>query len=281
MSDIAISFIVLFTAIGHSLWNAFLKKSGDPFLMAVGIYLTGFVFGAVAALVSPIPAPECWPFLVITAVANVASNMLLANAYRFGDLSQIYPIARGSSPLIVVAFSMIFIDEDPGPWRLAGIVLISIGIMVLAAGASGRFRGRPVAMAVATGLLIGVYSFFGGVGVRAAHTALGFAGWLHILTGTGMVLGGVGLRGPGFLHRDPLIVLRGAAAGIVAIGGFAISLWAMTRLSLGAVTALRETSAVFGTLIGIAAFHEECGRRRLLAACMVSTGIAIVGFSIA
>ncbi len=272
MPDEAIYGVVLLAALAHALWNAMVKASSDRLLTLATIRAVGLVFGCLLLFFVPMPAPKSWPFLIAAIFIHYAYYAFMLNGYRVGDFSQVYPIARGVAPLLVAALAAFLVGEHLSVGQLAAVLLTSTGIVILALG-RGRPRKGAVPFAVATGVTIAGYTFLNGLGVRHGGTVLGYLAWLEIGTGVGVVLVTVLRRRAGILAIAPSQGLRGIAAGVLAVGGYLAGLWAITLLPMAPVTAMRETSVVFGAIIGVVVFRESLGPQRIAAACLVAAGI--------
>jgi drug/metabolite transporter (DMT)-like permease len=199
---------------------------------------------------------------------------LLVRSYGVGDMSVVYPLARGLAPVLTTIAAFVVIGETLGPGQIVAVALISLGIMALSFGAGAS--GAAVGFALATGLSVATYSFFAGLGVRTAGTVLGFQACLEIVTGLGMV-------GYALLARraDLLAYARrhgsvGLFAGAVSVLGFLAYLVAARSLPLGPVSALRETSVIFGAVLGTIVLREGFGSRRIAAAVLVTVGIVLL-----
>jgi drug/metabolite transporter (DMT)-like permease len=271
--------IVLFAALLHALWNAFVKAAEDR-LAILGLISVGHVIlGIVLAVQSPIPAVESWAFIVGSTVIHFAYYFLLYHSYRLGDLSHVYPIARGMSPVLVALGAQVFAGETLSPAAWAGILLASTGIFMMA---GDVFRGAAppivVLTALATGAMIAAYSLVDGLGVRAAQTALGYVGWLFIaeIFTAGFIIARVG-KGMVTLSRKTLML--GIFGGLVSAAAYGLVIYVKAIAPLGMVSTLRETSVVFAALIGMLWLGERPWKLRLTAAVVVALGVIVMGFS--
>jgi len=197
---------------------------------------------------------------------------LLIRSYDLGDLSVVYPLARGIAPVLTTVAAYLFIGEALSTGQMLAVGLISLGLMALSFGAGAG--GPAVGFAVATGVAVATYSFLGGLGVRVAGTVLGFQACLEIITGLGMV--GYALVARRAYARGYGAI--GLLAGVISVLGFLAFLLAALSLPLGPVVALRETSVIFGAIIGTLILKEGFGPRRLAAATMVVGGVALLAF---
>ena len=164
--------LVVLSAIAHAAWNALVKSAGDRMLTMVALRATGMMFGLAALPFVDWPAPESWKWLAVTSVVMFAYYALLVRSYGAGDMSVVYPLARGLAPVLTTIAAFVAIGEALSATQVAAVALISLGIMVLSFGA-GASRSA-VGLALATGVVVATYSFFAGLGVRAAGTVLGF-----------------------------------------------------------------------------------------------------------
>ena len=266
--------LVILSAIAHALWNALVKSAGDRMLTMVAIRTTGMMLGLVALPFVDWPAPESWKWLAVTAVVMFAYYALLVRSYGVGDMSVVYPLARGLAPVLTTIAAFLAIGEALSTDQIVAVAMISLGIMALSFGA-GASRAA-VGFALATGVSVATYSFFAGLGVRTAGTVLGFQACLEIVTGFGMFCYGVVVR-----RADLMVYVRrhgaiGFLAGAVSVLGFLAFLVAATSLPLGPVSAVRETSVIFGAVLGTLVLKEGFGARRIAAAVLVTMGIVLL-----
>ncbi|HWG15221.1 MAG TPA: DMT family transporter [Streptosporangiaceae bacterium] len=224
------------------------------------------------------PATRCWSYLSISVVLHILYTVLLMVSYRLGDFSQTYPLARGTSPLVVLGLAAVFAGEAPGPGQFAGVALTCIGLgsLVFSGRRSGGYDKRAVLAAVATGLAIAGYTTVDGLGVRLSGSVAGYAGWLMLLQTAAVPIAALAVR-----RRQLLPALRpvwhiGLLGGALSVLAYGLVLWAQTRGALATVAALRESSIVVAAVIGSVFFHERFGWVRIVAAGFVTAGIAVL-----
>ena len=270
--------LVLMAALVHASWNAVVKASADRVLTFTAIHVTGTVLGAVAALWVGLPEAHVWPYLLVSAAVHNLYYVFLLVSYRLGDLSEVYPIARGSSPLMVALLAAFVAGEVPGPLAMAGIAMVSLGIISLAfaRGRPTRAGLKPLAAALVTGMLISSYTVLDGLGMRAGSSPWPYIVWLNVLEGIPFGLYVLACRRrdvPGFLavHWKPAL-----AGGCLTIIAYGIALYALTQGGMAHVSALRETSVLFAALIGTFVLKEGFGPVRLAAALAIAAGIAVL-----
>jgi drug/metabolite transporter (DMT)-like permease len=266
--------LVIFSAVAHAIWNSLVKSAGDRILTMVTIRFTGLVLGLSALPFVDWPQPESWKWLVVTAVVQFGYYALLVRSYGLGDMSVVYPLARGIAPVLMTIAAFISLGEALSPAHLVAVGLISFGIMVLSLGAGAN--AAAVGYACATGLAVAAYSLFGGLGVRTSGTVLGFQACLEVVTGGGMAAYALATRGANVLAYVRRHGTIGFFAGTMSVLGYLAFLAATKTLPLGPVVALRETSVIFGTLIGTLVFREAFGLRRVTASTFVISGAAIL-----
>ena len=269
---------VLGAAVMHAAWNALAKSLKDHLVGFAVLEATSGAVALGAALFVPGPGVAALPYLAASVAAHTAYQALLLNSYRVGEFNQVYPIARGTAPLVVTLLAVPFAHEAVHGLQAAGVIAVAGGLVLLADLRVWWATGRPpaLALAFATGLLIASYSLVDGLGVRRAHSAVGYASWLMAAEALPIPLYAV-LRQPGRVRLMwPSTWRRAALGGVLSLLAYSVVLWAQTRGALGAVAALRETGVVVGAGIGALFFGERLGRRRVIAAAVVATGVILL-----
>lgn len=272
----AVLLIVLLAALLHALWNALVKTSADR-AITLGLVATGHCLPAFALLpFVPVPAIEAFAFIIASTVIHWGYYYFLNISYRFGDLSLIYPIARGTAPVMVAFGAMIWADETLPVWAWIGILTVSAGIMILAAIRHADKRG--VGAALATSAIIAAYSVVDGIGIRVSDTPIGYVVWLfaaEVFVAV-FVIGTRFERARSISQRSFAVGLTG---GVISGLAYALALFAKTLAPIGVVSAVRETSVIFAALIGVYWLGEGPARRRLVAASVVGLGVIILALS--
>jgi drug/metabolite transporter (DMT)-like permease len=226
-------------------------------------------------IVAAMPRPACWPYLLGSVAIHVFYNLLLMQCYRLGEFSQVYPLARGISPLVVTVLAAVFVHEHLAFLQLVGVVVVSAGLAFLVFG--GRRPGRAAFLAaVGTGLTIAAYTTVDGVGVRLSASSVGYIGWLMVLESLCVPMFALVRRRDVVLKQPPRILASGLFAGALSVLAYGLVLWAQTRGALAPIAALRETSVIFGAIIGTLFFREPFGRTRIVATVVVVTGIVLL-----
>ncbi len=265
--------LVVLSAIAHAVWNAMMKHAGDRAMMMVAIRSVGLILGLAALPFVDWPAAASWKWLGLTVLVQFAYFVLLVRSYSIGDMSVVYPLARGLAPVLTTIAAFLFAGEALSAGQMGAVALISLGIMVLSVGAGAS---RPaVGFALATGASVAAYSFLAGMGVRTSGTVLGFQACQEVVNGAVVLAYGMTRRVEfvAYIRRHAAV---GALAGLMSVIGFLAFLTAARSLPLGPTTALRETSVIFGAVIGTWVLKEGFGLRRITAAILVVTGIGLL-----
>lgn len=271
--------IILSAALLHAVWNTIIKTAADR-TTTLGLVALGHVLpGAVMVILLPLPSVESFIYIAASTVVHFGYFYFLGRAYHHGDLSVVYPIARGSVPALVSLWAWFFVGEVlPTPvWT--GIGLIAAGIFLSNWKALRSGVGVAALMlSLATGLCISVYSLVDGVGVRLSGNTLSYWAWgafLHLF-----IAAFAGFRKRQTLATLPLRVWSiGIAGGMVSMTAYGLVLYAKNFAPLGAVSALRETSVIFATMIGYFLLKEGNWKRRLGAAVIMACGIALIALN--
>ncbi|AJY40334.1 MULTISPECIES: DMT family transporter [Burkholderia] len=269
--------LVLFSALLHAVWNALLHVSEDRVAQLGTMSVPYLLAGAALALALPLPPAVAWPYIAASALLELGYCVALLRAYRSGEFSQIYPIARGLSPLVVCALALVVLGEKPTPFALAGIAFVSLGIVSLAFKRGLRFSGESVPYAIVTGLFIAAYSVVDGRGVRLAGNPLAYVAWVYLLWNVPQFALICRLRGGvRALAGSRAAVSRGLVAGTLSLAAYAIAIVAYRHLPVATVSALRETSSIFAVAIGWLALRERPNARRLAACALVVAGAMLI-----
>ncbi|MEX0943810.1 MAG: EamA family transporter [Pseudomonadales bacterium] len=275
-----VTLLVLLAALLHAVWNAMVKASGDRLILMAWIAASTSLIAAPLAFFVELPTKEVWAFLLVTLCIHTAYMLLLVRAYGHGDFGQVYPLARGFAPLVVTIVGFTLVGEQLVFYAVIGIILIVGGIISLAWRSSDTITAsrdlRGVGYALATGLAIAAYSVVDGLGGRTAATPQAYIVWLFLLHGIPITFITLVRRGPQKVFADRTIITQGIGGAVMSMIAYGIVIWAMSNAPLGPVSALRETSVVFGALISGLVLKERLGPRALTAACVVAAGIILL-----
>ncbi|HRD77625.1 MAG TPA: EamA family transporter [Hyphomicrobiaceae bacterium] len=269
---------VVLAAIMHAGWNAVIKGGGDPFATLTHMSMMNAVISLAVIPFVPWPRPETWAWLVASVVIHSAYRLLLINAYRLGDLTHVYPIARGAAPLVTAIATFALIAETIAPTGYIAIALLSLGVvlMSLKGGRLGNLDGKVTGFALLSAASTSAYTLVDGLGARANGSGIGFAVWMFFLNALAMQVIAGFWRGPA-VWTSVAGAWRPALAGsALSMGAYAIVIWAMTLAPIALVASLRETSVLFAALIGIIVLGEPVTRWRILAALAIGAGMVLI-----
>ncbi|MER5311385.1 DMT family transporter [Streptomyces sp. NPDC002773] len=275
-----VTFAVVVAAVTHASWNAIAHGIKDQLLSFTLISGGGAAIGLVTALFVPLPAAGAWPYLIASALLHVGYYALLMRSFTLGDFGQMYPIARGTAPLVVTVLAAVFLDEVPDGWQLLGVAVACAGLTGLALwgirGKGARPHWPALLAAGATGLSIALYTVVDGVGVRASGTPLGYIAWLMILEGLAIPAYALWTRRAALLPQLRPYAARGLLGAALSVAAYALVLWAQTKAPLAPIAALRESSIIVGAAIGALFFKERFGGPRIAAAGLMVVGIGLM-----
>lgn len=278
--SLEITMIVLLAAIFNASWNAIVKVSGDRIAVMAVITLLGSLVSVFALPFLALPHPASWPLLGLAILIHTAYHFSLPMAYQYGDFGQVYPIARGSAPLLVTLGAAAFAGEMLGFLPLLGVLFLGVGVMSLSFDTSTGITRNPraILLALGTGALIASYTLVGGLGARQAGSVFGFAVLLTL--GNGLLTFAIALTWKS--KEIKRVISSNLAPAIVGggmqVGAYWIVIWAMAYAPLGMVSALRETSVLFAALISTIILKEGFGVWRFVSSGLIACGIALTRY---
>lgn len=276
----ALSLGVLLAVLGaaflHALWNALIKFGTSRVGGMVILSVTEIPIGLAVVAWRPFPAPEVWPWVIAAGCTHFFYKLFLTYAYDRGDLSRVYPIARGAAPMVVALVGAATLADAISGWEYLGILVLGLGIALMARGVftNGESR-RLLPFALGSAAATATYTMIDGLGARVSGDAVAYVGWVFIADGLLFSLGMLALRGRSVLPVHPKAWVMGGLASAASYGAYAISIWAMTIAPIAVVAALRETSILFAVLIGWLWFGERMTRDKAVAALMIVGGVIL------
>jgi drug/metabolite transporter (DMT)-like permease len=279
--------LLLLAALMHASWNAILKSDQSDRLATFGLIMTtGTMMGLCAVPFLPWIEPAAWKYLVASVLIHVLYYTFLLKAYSYGDLSHTYPIARGLGPLLVALVSGRFIGEHLRTQDIVGVLLLSFGLIALAmplrnvVPRPGSRHGLATLFAVLTGITIAAYIIADGLGVRSAGPTfehrLSYIAWLCVVEGPWLLVLAIVIRPKTIWTHLRRTWWRGVIGGTIANVGYGIAIYALVLGPMAHVAALRETSVLFGALMGTLLLGEPFGVRRVAAAFVIVSGLVLM-----
>jgi drug/metabolite transporter (DMT)-like permease len=275
----AVFLAVLFAAACHAGWNALIKVGLDPLSTTTLISIGSGLVALVLLPLVGVPTWAAWPWLIASVAIHLVYFAALIESYRTGDLGQVYPIARGSAPLMTASATTILIGEKLSLVGWGGIVALVAGVFLLSVRGGrelSQIDRRAVGFALFTALTICAYSVVDGIGARVSANANAYSLWLFV--GIALVML------PYALYRDGRDVIpamqtfwrRGLAGGAMQLLSYGIAIWAMTVAPIAIVATLRETSVLFGAVIAVVVLKEPLRPVRIVAALLIVCGLVLI-----
>ena len=267
---------VMAAAFLHATWNALVKTGQNKQTAMAILTVMQSVMGMIIVCFRPFPASDVWPWLMASGLIHMFYQLFLAYAYEQGDLSRVYPIARGAAPMVVLVFSLIALSDPLLPMGYIGVTVLGCGIVLMARGVftHGESR-RLLPFALGSACATAGYTIVDGLGARISGDPVGYTAWLLIMSAVFYVPCVIGLRGVAVLRAPLADWIKIGIAGVASYIAYAIVVWAMTQAPIALVAALRETSILFAVLIGWLAFGERMDRTKWIAAMLIVTGVVL------
>lgn len=272
----AVLLAVLGAAFLHALWNALIRVGTSRIGAMVILSVMEIPVGLAVVLMRPLPPAEVIPWVMAAGVAHFGYKFFLAHAYEVGDLSRVYPIARGAAPMIAALAGLFLLADAVRPIEYVGIAVLGLGILTMARGifTDGESH-RLLPYALGSALATASYTLIDGMGARVAGDAIAYVGWIYVVDGILFAVGMIAIKGRGVLAGGGRAWAMGTAASVASYGAYAISVWAMTVAPIALVAALRETSILFAVLIGWLVFGERMTPNKALAATLIVGGVVL------
>jgi drug/metabolite transporter (DMT)-like permease len=264
--------IVLAAAFIHALWNLIVVAARDRTATTTIVIIFGALLFVPLAVARWNVQPQAWPYIALSSVLELVYFALLVAAYQRADLSLVYPIARGSAPVIVLALAVAFTGAATSVLQVAGVALVAVGVFIVR-GIRGGAHWRHVALALAVALAIASYVVVDKEGVQYADPItygvliLGIPG----IFATAFVL----VRG-GARRLTAAFNWRSALGGLFSMAAYALVLIALTTAPAASVSAVRESSVVFAAFLGAVVLKEKSGPGRVVGAIIVLAGVVLV-----
>ncbi|MFE3839291.1 EamA family transporter [Pseudogemmobacter sonorensis] len=267
---------VIAAAFLHALWNALIKRGPSKAGAMVALSVMEIPIGLAVALVTPTIDLAALPWVIAAGATHFLYKLFLGRAYEWGDLSRVYPIARGAAPMLVALAGALFLADPMSALQYAAVAVLGLGILLMA---RGVFRGgenrRLLAFTLGSALATACYTLIDGMGARISGSAVNYVAWVFVVDGLFYGLGMILWRGRAVVPRGWPAWRIGALAAAASYGAYAVSIWAMTLAPIALVAALRETSILFAVGIGWLVFGERMDRGKALAAAVIVLGVML------
>ena len=267
---------VLGAALLHATWNALVKTGANKLTAIAILTLVQGGFGLAIAVTRELPEAHVWGWLLASGLFHSGYKLFLGYAYEHGDLSRVYPIARGAAPMLVLIVSFALLSDPIETMEYAGVIVLGLGILMMARGAFANAENvRLVPLALGSAVMTAGYSLVDGLGARAAGDAVTYVAWLFVMDAVLFTPVCVALNGWGVLRADAKTWGLNSIAAAASYGAYAIAVWAMTVAPIALVAALRETSILFAVLLGWLVFGDKMDRTKIIAAGLIVGGVAL------
>jgi len=267
--------LILFAALCHAGWSTIVKRHKSFSIMGMTCIVEIVVFTPLVFFV-PFPSLEIWYFIIASVILHGFYRLSVIYSYKLGDLSFVYPIARGGSSLLIAIFTLIILQEHISSLGFVGILIVCIGIFLISYSKNHKFNFSAFILAVSTALLITIYTIIDGIGVRLSENKFSFLFWLLLLNGIPLLIISIFSKEKLLSNLNTKIIVWGIPAGILAILSYGIVVWSMQHLEIAYVSSIRETSIVLATIMGLILLKEKKAKGRVLPAVLVVIGITIV-----
>ena len=273
--------ILLVAAIFHAICHSLLKNNNNPLgILGVASICEIIIFTPLVFYV-PLPTtPYIWSLIIISALLHGLYRMLVLYSYKFGDLSFVYPVARGGSSLLLAIISIVYLTDKISLFGFLAIIIICFGLFLISYSKKIRFNKIGFLLGILTALMITSYTLFDGFGVRHSKNAYTYLFWMLLLNGTPALVASLMFKGVGLRKINKDLLINGVSFGILAPFAYGLVVWCMQYLPIAYASAMRETSIIFATLIGLVILKEKEANARIIPAIFIVLGISILYFQL-
>ena len=280
MPDYFLFLLLLIAALSHALCHSILKYNKNP-LGILGITsIFEIIIFTPLVLTVPFPTPYIWILIITSALLHGFYRLLVIFSYNYGDLSFIYPIARGSSSLLLAIISLIYLTDKISLWGFIAIMIVCMGLFLISYSDRLKFNYSAFGLGVLTAIMITTYTLVDGIGVRHSSNPYSFLYWMLLLNGTPALIASFFFKNNGLRILNKNLVLTGVAFGILAPLAYGLAVWCMQFLPIAYVSSIREISIIFATLIGLILLKEKTASKRIIPSIFIVMGISILYFQI-
>tara|TARA_Y100001970_G_scaffold57759_1_gene73191 strand:+ start:149 stop:991 length:843 start_codon:yes stop_codon:yes gene_type:complete len=272
--------LLLIAALSHAICHSILKNNKNP----LGILGVTSVFEIIIfiplVLTVPFPTAYIWILIIVSALLHGLYRLLVIYSYKYGDLSFIYPIARGSSSLFLAIISLIYLTDKISLIGFIAILLVCLGLFLISYADRLKFNYSAFGLGFLTAIMITTYTLVDGIGVRHSENPYTFLYWMLLLNGTPALVASFFFKNNGLRMINKDLVLTGLAFGILAPLAYGLAVWCMQYLPIAYVSSIRETSIIFATVMGLFILKENTASKRIGPSIFVVIGISLLYFQI-
>ena len=280
MPEYMLFFILLIAALSHAICHSLLKHNDNPLgLLGITSLVEIIIFTPLIFFV-PFPTSHIWLLIISSALLHGLYRMLVLYSYKFGDLSFVYPVARGGSSLLLAVISIIYLSDKISLFGFLAILVICFGLFLISYSKKTKFNKIAFILGVLTALMITSYTLVDGMGIRHSKNPYTYLYWMLLLNGTPALLASLMFKGTGLRKINKDLLIKGISFGILAPLAYGLVVWCMQYLPIAYASAIRETSIIFATLIGLLILKEKDANSRIIPAIFIVIGIGILYFQI-
>jgi drug/metabolite transporter (DMT)-like permease len=266
---------VILASFFHATWNGMVKKHSNKVTALSAVILGHVPISIIAIIFLPMPSFKSLPYIIASAFIHQGYNWFLLKSYNLGDLTKVYPIARGFGPIIATIISIFFLGLVISKASVISISLVCVGIITIGLfGYKVINNLKIVKYSLITGFFIGLYSIIDGYGARVSLSAISYMSWGFILSS---ILFPILLKINKYDNIFKNIINDGKA--IFWIGGsisylvYGVVIWGFTKAPIPMVSALRESSIVFAIFIGFFFLNEKINLAKLISITLIFVGV--------
>ena len=280
MPEYFLFFILLIAALSHAICHSILKHNNNPLgILGITSICEILIFTPLVFYV-PFPNTYIWFLIILSALLHGFYRILVLYSYKFGDLSFIYPVARGGSSLILVLISIFYLNDKISLFGFLAILIVCFGLFLISYSKKNKFNKIAFILGILTAIMITFYTLVDGIGIRHSENPYTYLFWMLLLNGTPALLASFMFKDNGLRKINKDLLLKGVGFGILAPLAYGLVVWCMLYLPIAYASAIRETSIIFATLIGLFILNEKEAYSRIIPAIFIIIGIGILYFQI-
>ena len=280
MPEYFLFLILLIAALSHAICHSLLKHNENPLgLLGITSICEIIIFTPLVFFV-PFPTPYIWSLIMASAMLHGFYRMIVLYSYRFGDLSFVYPIARGGSSLLLTIISIIYLTDKISLFGFLAILIICLGLFLVSYSKKNKFNKIAFVLGLITAFMITSYTLVDGIGIRQSDNAYTYLFWMLLLNGTPALIASLIFKKTGLRKINKDLIIKGISFGILAPLAYGLVVWCMQYLPIAYASAIRETSIIFATLLGMFILKEKGANSRIIPAIFIVIGISILYFQI-
>ena len=280
MPEYFLFFILLIAALSHAICHSILKHNNNPLgLLGITSICEIIIFTPLVFFV-PLPTTYIWFLIIISALLHGFYRMLVLYSYKFGDLSFVYPVARGGSSLLLAIISIIYLNDNISLYGFLAIIVLCLGLFSISYSKKNNFNKVAFILGTLTAIMIASYTLVDGIGVRQSSNAYTYLYWMLLLNGSPVLVASFLFKGTGLRKVNKDLFFKGISFGVLAPFAYGLVVWCMQYLPIVYASALRETSIIFATLIGMMVLKEKEANSRIVPSIFIVIGIGILYFQI-